>query len=156
MGFFQKLSKGANSFFHKVDSGANNAFKKIGNGIQTAGNIVDHKIINPVAGAGSQVGNFLEKNAGKIANVASMVAPEFAPEIMAAGSTAQRLGGQLKQGSSQVKQLSQMGQVRLNSGVNGFSNAISGAINQGNSTSQNMINQTKNNVNGLLNQANIH
>lgn len=155
MGFFQKLSHGTGNFFKKLDSGANNAFKKIGNGIQNAGNFIDNNIVNPIAGAGKQVGNFLEKNAGAIGNVASMVAPEFAPEIMSATNTAKQFGGQLKQGSQQLKQLSNLSQAKASNGVNGFSNAVSNAINQGGSTSQHMLSQTNNNVNGLMSKLNI-
>ena len=106
---FKKISQGASNVFKKVDSGATNFFKKTvpdiagkaSNALQNAG--------NQIAGAGKQVGNFLEKNAGAISDVAAagLYATGFgaplATAVLAAGNTAQQVGGRIKQGSQQAQ-----------------------------------------------------
>lgn len=165
MGIFKKIDSGANKFFKKIDKGANMFFKKVGKGINEAGDFADNAV-DKVAGAGKQVGNFLEKNSGNIALAGSALAAGVAsatgvgagvaPMILSGGLAAQQAGSRLKNASQNTLRLkNQIAGVRnratdLN---NSFNNTVVGAINQGRTTSQNMINQTQNGINQLGLQA---
>ena len=163
MGFFSKVSKGANNLFKKVDSGANQLFKKVDQGINQAGNFAS-QAGNAITGVAKQAGNFLEKNAGTIADAgaclarASGVGAEFAPAILSAGNSAQMLGSRVKRGAVNTNRLIQnttsQSQARASDFNNSLKTAVSGALNQGNATSQNMINQAQNKVNNLGDQIN--
>jgi hypothetical protein len=102
--FFKKLSSGATNFFKKVDSGASNFYKKLPDQVNKAVGQVGE-----IAGVAKQTGNFLEKNAGIISDVAAagLYATGFgaplATAVLTAGNTAQQLGGKLKQGGQQVQ-----------------------------------------------------
>jgi hypothetical protein len=134
---FKKISQGASNVFKKVDSGATNFFKKTvpdiagkaNNALQTAG--------DKIAGAGKQVGNFLEKNAGVISDVVAggLYATGFgvplATAVLAGGNTLQQVGSRVKQGSQQAQQgLNTLGQL-TQSQANSLSNkgqALQGQI----------------------------
>ena len=164
MGFLKKLSHNTNNFFKKLDSGASNAFKKIGNGINQAGDFANNAV-NDAAGVGKKVGNFLEKNSGNIANaaaglaMASGVGAEFAPAIIAGGQAAQRFGGNMKRVSNTTQQSlnNSIGasQMRASDFNNTLNNAVQGAVNQGRTMSQDMINQTQSRANNLGSQLNF-
>lgn len=163
MGLFSKVSKGATSLFKKVDSGANQVFKKVNQGINQAGNIASN-VANQATGVAKQAGNFLEKNAGTISDVAAGVAlasgvgAEFAPAILAAGNSAQMAGSRLKKGAVGTNKLLQSNISQSQSKASDFNNSLSqsvkSAINQGNTTSQNMINQAQSKANNLGDQLN--
>lgn len=157
MGFLKKISNGASSFFKKVDSGANNAFKKVGNGINQAASFATNTV-NDAAGVGKQVGNFLEKNSGAIAGIAAAVAPEFAPAILAGGAAAQQFGSNMKRVSNTTQNTlnNRIGasQLRASDFNNTLQNSVQGVINQGNRTSQNMVNQMQARSNNLGDQLN--
>ena len=161
MGFLKKLETGANKFFKKVDKGANNAFKKIGKGINDAGDWAENAV-DKVAGVGKQVGNYLEKNAGNIAAGAAGIAAGvasatgvgagLAPMILAGGAAAQQAGSRLKNASQNTQMIKdKIGGIRDKAAGfnNSLDNTVKGALNQGRTTSQNMINQAQNNVNKL-------
>jgi len=163
MGLFKKLSSGANSMFKKIDSGAGSMFKKIDSGINQAANFTSN-VGNQVTGVAKQAGNFLEKNAGTISDVAAGVAlasgvgAEFAPAILAAGNSAQLAGSRLKKGAVASNRLIQnnvsQSQAKASDFNNSLKTAVAGAINQGNTTSQNMINQAQSKSNQLGDQLN--
>lgn len=163
MGFLKKLSNGSNNMFKKIDTGAGRLFKKIDTGINQAGNFAS-QAGNAVTGVAKQTGNFLEKNSGKIADaaaglaLASGVGAEFAPAIMAAGNSAQLAGSKLKRGAVNTNRLIQnnvsQSQARASDFNNSLNQAVKGALNQGQSTSQNMINQAQNKINNLGDQIN--
>ena len=132
-------------------------FKKVGNGINDAANVADNTV-DKAAGVGKQVGNFLEKNAGNIAMAgaglasATGVGASFAPMILAGGASAQQLGSRLQNASQNTQRIkNQISSVRDRSTdfSNNLNNSVLGVINQGQTTSQNMINQATNNVNKL-------
>lgn len=163
MGFFSKISKGANNLFKKAESGSNQLFKKVDQGINQAGNFAS-KAGNQITGVAKQAGNFLEKNAGTISDVAAGVAlasgvgAEFAPAILAAGNTAQMAGSRLKKGAVASNKLIQnttaQSQAKASDFNNSLKTAVAGALNQGNATSQNMINQAQSKANNLGDQLN--
>ena len=163
MGFFQKISRGANNAFKKIESGTNQLFKKVDQGANQVGNFAT-KAGNQVAGVAKQAGNFLEKNAGTISDVAAGVAlasgvgAEFAPAILAAGNSAQLAGSRLKKGAVASNRLIQnnvsQSQAKASDFNNSLKTAVAGAINQGNTTSQNMINQAQSKSNQLGDQLN--
>lgn len=107
---FKKIERGASHFFKKVDSGTATFFdKQLPNAVQQVGNNVQ-KIGGEVAGGVTNVGNFLEKNSGVISDAAAGAlyatgagAP-LATAVLAAGNTAQQLGGRLKNAGQQAKQ----------------------------------------------------
>jgi hypothetical protein len=96
-GFFKKLSRGANNIFHKVDHGASTFFTKtipgigktINTGIQTAG--------DKIAGAGNQVGNFLEKKSAILGDIGGAIGmatgnPAMGASLTSMGNIGQKWG----------------------------------------------------------------
>ncbi len=90
--------------------------------------------------------------------MASGVGAEFAPAILAAGNSAQAIGSRVKKGAVGTNKLLQnnisQSQSKASDFNNSLSQAVKGAINQGQTTSQNMINQATNKVNNLGDQLN--
>ena len=164
MGLFGKISSGFKSAFKKVDSGANTFFKKANQGLNKVGDFANNAV-DKVSSAAKKTGNFLEKNAGIISDVAAggLYATGFgaplATAVLAAGNTAQQLGGRLKDGANRVqgaKRLISQSQSKASDFVNNLNNSVKGVINQGSATSQNMINQAQvkaNNLGDSLNNA---
>ena len=125
--FFKKNSRGANNIFHKVDHGASTFFtktlpgigKKISTGIQTAG--------DKIAGAGNQVGNFLEKKSAILGDIGGAIGmatgnPAMGASLSSMGNIGQRMGQSLKQGSNVIQNSSNRVGNLVQSQINNASN----------------------------------
>lgn len=157
MGFFKKISSGANGFFKKVDNGADKFFKKVGKGINEVGNFGENAV-DKAAAVGKKVGNMLEKNSSFIAApvaalaTASGFGAPVGAAIMAGGTAAQQAGTRLKTASQQAQRLKDRVSSVRDRGLdfnNSLNNTVVSALNQGSRTSQNMINQAQNSANKL-------
>ena len=149
--YFKKLSSNASSIYNKVDKGASNFFtktapdigNKIGSNIQNIG--------DKVAGVGRQAGNYLEKNSailGDVAGSAAIASGFGAPlgaSIISAGNVGQQLGQRLKQGSQEIRDVSNRTGSLVRSQVQNASNQAMMAKGQ-------LSDQIKNNVGALNSQ----
>lgn len=106
---FKKISRGANNVFKKIDSGATTFFQKTVPDVANKAATGLTNVGDQIAGAGKKVGNFLEKNAGVISDVAAagLYATGFgaplATAVLAAGNTAQQVGGKVKDVSKRAQ-----------------------------------------------------
>jgi hypothetical protein len=165
---FKKISRGANNVFKKIDNGASTFFKKTVPDIANKAGSALSNVGDQIAGAAKQTGNFLEKNAGIISDAAAgaLYATGFgaplATAVLAAGNTAQQVGGKVKRAGQDAQQ----GLNNLSNQVNKQSNLLSQkGLQAVASTKQQVINgannavaqanQTANNLKqGAINSAN--
>ena len=163
--YFKKLSSNANSMFTKIDKGASNFFtktapdfgNKIGSNIQNMG--------DKVAGVGRQAGNFLEKNSAILGDVAGSAAmasgfgAPLGPSIILAGNVGQQLGQRLKQGSQEIRDVSNRTGSLVRSQVQNASNQamnaknnLSNQLNSNIGMARQQVQQVIGNANNQINQ----
>lgn len=163
--YFKKLSSNANNLFTKIDKGASNFFtktapdfgNKIGSNIQNMG--------DKVAGVGRQAGNFLEKNSAILGDVAGSVAiasgfgAPLGASIISAGNVGQQLGQRLKQGSQEIRDVSNRTGSLIRSQVQNASNQamaaknnLSNQLNSNIGMARQQVQQVIGNANNQINQ----
>jgi hypothetical protein len=164
--YFKKLASNTSSMFHKIDKGASNFFTKaaphIGN--QIGSNI--QNIGDKVSGVGRQAGNFLEKNSailGDIAGGVAMATGYGAPlsfSLISAGNIGQRMGQRLKQGSQDLRNVSNRTGNLIQSQVQNTSNKamnlknnLSNQINSNIGMARQQMQQAIGNANNQINDA---
>ena len=124
---FKEITRVANNIFHKIDKGSITFFTKtipgIGNkintGIQNAG--------DKIAGAGNQVGNFLEKKSAILGDIGGAIGmatgnPAMGASLSSMGNLGQRMGQSLKQGSNVIQNSSNRVGNLVQSQINNASN----------------------------------
>lgn len=161
--FFKKIGRDTNHFFKKTAKDANHFFKKdVTNVAKQVGGALEDAGKQTLDGL-KNTGNFLEKNAGIIGDVAGagLMASGFgAPlglAVMAGGNVAQQAGTDLKNTTSRVRKAANALGAQARSGVNQLgadikSNALN-LQNQAKTSLNNSLASAKAQTNALVNDA---
>ena len=150
--------------FSKIDSGASNFFNKT---VPNIGNKIGSNIQNisdKVAGVGRQAGNFLEKNSAILGDVAGGVAmasgfgAPLGASLIGAGNIGAQMGQRLKQGSQEIRDVSNRTGNLIQSQVQNASNKamnlkskLSNQINSNIGMAKQQMQQAVNNANNQVN-----
>jgi hypothetical protein len=159
MAIFKKVQRDANRFFHKVDQGASKFFNKTIPGVAKQAGAKLEDFGGDIAKGATKVGNFLEKNAGIISDgvggalMATGYGAPLGEAVMAAGNSAQQLGGQIKRtGKNAQRDINQFSQVAQGK-AQGLANQGLHLTNKATGQASNALNQTIQRINDAGNQA---